>query len=123
MGFMGIVLILAAIAFSCSAEATARGKIGVNRVVGLRVGYVTYSPEAWLSGHRAARVLLHAAAALLAVVGILVLTLPGISEATGSTLGVAACLASLGLVIAASIKANRAAEVTVVRSVDAQSSA
>ena len=49
MGFVGIVLMLSAAAVSCAAEATARGKIGVNPFVGLRVGYVTHSSGAWRS--------------------------------------------------------------------------
>lgn len=120
MGFVGIVLMLSAVAVSCAAEATARGKIGVNPFVGLRVGYVTHSSGAWLAGHRAARPLLHTAGAVLAASGVLLLVLPGMSDEDGGLVVIAACLAVLGIVIAAAVKANRAAELTVVSSVDAQ---
>ena len=122
MGFPGIILILSAAAVSGVSEAIVRGKIGVNHLVGLRVGYVTHSDEAWLSGHRAARPLLHASGAVLAAAGALLLV-PGMPETGGAIIGVTACLIMLGLIIAASVKASRAAEVTVVKTVDAQAQA
>ena len=75
MGILGIVLILVGLVLSWAAEATARGRLGVNALVGIRVGYVTASPEAWLAGHRAGRLATHAAAAVFALAGILVLAL------------------------------------------------
>ncbi|WP_442864143.1 SdpI family protein [Arthrobacter sp. ATA002] len=65
------------------AEATARGKLGPNSFVGIRVGYVTHSPEAWTAGHRAARWPIHGAAAIFAACGILILALDIPEEVAG----------------------------------------
>ena len=121
MGLLEIVLIVSAVAVSLTAEATARGKLGVNSAVGIRVGYVTHSDEAWLAGHRAARPLLHASSAAFALAGVLSLVLPGITDETGAVIALTGCLIALGLVIAASVKAGRAAERAVMQAVDGQS--
>jgi len=118
MGLLEIVLIVSAIAVSWTAEATARGKLGVNSAVGIRVGYVAHSEEAWLAGHRAARPLLHASSAAFALAGVLSLVIPGITDETGAVIALTGCLVALGLVIAASVKAGRAAEHAVLESVD-----
>ncbi|MCC3268639.1 SdpI family protein [Arthrobacter gengyunqii] len=120
MGLLEFVLIVSAVAVSWTAEATARGQLGVNSGVGIRVGYVTHSADAWLAGHRAARLLLHASSAAFAVAAVLSLMLPGITDETGALIAIAGCLVALGLVIAASVKAGRAAERVVVESVDSQ---
>ncbi len=121
MGLLEIVLLVSAVAVSLTAEVTARGKLGVNSGIGIRVGYVTHSDEAWVAGHRAARPLLHASSAAFALAGVLSLVLPGISEGAGSVIAVSGCLVALVLVIAASVKASRAAERTVVEAVDGSS--
>lgn len=118
MGLLEIVLIVSAIAVSWTAEATARGRLGVNSAIGIRVGYVTHSDGAWLAGHRAARPLLHAASGAFALAGVLLMVLPGITEDTGAVIAVTGCLVALGFVIAAAVKAGRAAERVVAESMD-----
>ena len=113
MGISGVLLIAAGITLSWAAEATARGKIGVNSFIGIRVGYVRHSPEAWLAGHQAARWPSHTAAGIFVACGLLVLTLnPSDETAGGIILG--GSVASLAAIIIAAVKANRAAELVVV---------
>lgn len=119
MGIMGVLLIASGMAVSWAAEATARGKLGMNSFVGIRVGYVTHSPEAWLAGHRAARWPTHAAAGIFAACGILLLVMD-VSDAMGAWITIGASLGVLGTVIAAAVRASRAAELVVVQNADRQ---
>lgn len=105
---MGIVLVLVAVVLSWTVEAAARGRVGVNPLIGIRVGDVTASPEAWRAGHRAARPLTHTASAVAAGTGVLI-SLPSVSENAAGWSVIAACLLILGLVVAGAMKANRAA--------------
>ena len=113
MGISGIVLIAAGMAISWAAEATARGKLGMNSLIGIRVGYVQHSPEAWLAGHQAARWPTHAAAGIFAVCGILVLALSPSDETAGGII-IGGSLAGLAAITVAAVKANRAAKLAVV---------
>lgn len=117
MGITGVLLIAAGMTISWAAEATARGKIGVNSLIGIRVGYVKHSPEAWRAGHRAARWPSHAAGGIFAACGILVLALDP-SDETGAGIIIGGSLASLAAIIVAAVKANRAAELIVVQNAD-----
>lgn len=117
MGITGFILIAAGIIVSSAAEATARGRIGKNSFVGIRVGYVMHSPAAWLAGHRAARVPTHIAGAIFAAGGLLVLLVEPSDEAAAG-IAVGCCLAGLAVIIAAAVRANRAAELVVVQNAD-----
>lgn len=117
MGMIAAVLIASGIAVSWAAEATARGKLGLNSFVGIRVGYVTHSPAAWLAGHRAARWPTHAAAGVFVISGILVLVLKPTDELS-AWIAIGACLAALAGGIAAAVRASRAAELVVVHDAD-----
>lgn len=108
MGFTGIMMLMCGLGLSWAAEATARGKVGVNGLIGIRTGYVTDSPEAWLAGHQAARGLMHAAAAVFAVMGILALVFDG-TEGVLAVVAIAGSLGVLALILAAASRANRAA--------------
>lgn len=110
-------MIAAGIIVSCAAEATARGRIGKNTFVGIRVGYVTHSPAAWLAGHQAARIPTHIAGAIFVAWGLLVLILDPSDEAAGG-IAIGCCLAALAAIIAAAVRANRAAELVVVQNAD-----
>ncbi|WP_341392700.1 SdpI family protein [Arthrobacter sp. G119Y2] len=110
----------AGIAISWAAEATARGRLGMNPFVGIRVGYVTHSPEAWLAGHRSARWPTHAAAGIIAACGILILAL-NVSDETASRITIGGSLAVFAMVLFAAKKATRAAELVVVQNADQQS--
>lgn len=120
MGFIGFFLIAVGMIISWAAEATARGRLGMNAFVGLRVGYVTHSPEAWLAGHRAARWPTHAAAGILAAGGILILVMNATEEAA-SRIAIGGSLAVLATVMVAAKKASRAAELVVVRNAGGRS--
>ncbi|MDK1327393.1 SdpI family protein [Arthrobacter sp. zg-Y1143] len=108
MGFTGVLMIGCGAVLSWAAEATARGRIGINSLVGIRVGYVTASDAAWLAGHRAARVPTHAAAAVFAVLGVFALVFRGSEDVAGFAV-IAGSAAVLGLVLWAAVRANRAA--------------
>ena len=97
---------------SWAAEATASGRMGINPLVGIRVGYVTVSEPAWHAGHRAARPLTHAAAAVLAGLGVFVLVFRGPERISGLSI-TGGCLVVLGLILAAVVRANRAARAVV----------
>lgn len=71
--FYGVLLIAMGAVLSWVAEATASGRIGPNSTVGIRTEYMTHSPEAWLVGHRAARMLIHCNAIVLVLAGVLAL--------------------------------------------------
>lgn len=114
MGITAVLLIASGIAVSWAAEATARGTLGINSFVGIRVGYVRHSPEAWLAGHRAARWPTHAAAGIFAASGILILALSP-SENTAGGIVIGGSLGALGAVVAAAVRATRAAELVVVQ--------
>lgn len=105
---------------SWAAEATARGRLGMNSFVGIRAGYVTHSPEAWLAGHRAARWPTHAAAGIFAACGILILAMNA-SDETASRIAIGGSLAILATVMVAAKKATRAAELVVVQNADRRS--
>lgn len=103
----GIVMILAAIVVAITAEGCASGKIRMNGAIGIRIGSVMASQEAWLAGHKAARVQLLLAAGALFIGGLLGV-LPGVSMAVsniGLLISMVACLVFLGFGTAAAIRA------------------
>ncbi|WP_104103844.1 SdpI family protein [Arthrobacter sp. 08Y14] len=106
--FIGIFLIAMGATLSWAAEATATGRVGMNSSIGIRVGYVTHSPEAWLEGHRAARTLIHCNAAVLVVAGVVAL-FPAFAD-IASWIAIAASLICLGLMLPTVKRANQAAE-------------
>ena len=108
MGITGVFLIVCGAVLSWAAEATARGRMGINSLIGIRVGFVTRSDAAWLAGHRAARIPTHAAAAVFAAMGVFALVFRGPEQVLGLTV-IAGSLGVLGLVLAAAVRANRAA--------------
>ena len=118
MEILGAVTIIVGMVLSTAVECAARGKIGINPIVGIRVGYVTHSPAAWQAGHRAARWPTHAGTAAYITVGVLLMTLP-MSETTAGVLGIGAAAVLLGMIGFGAFRANRAAETAVVRTVSA----
>lgn len=121
MGITGVFGIVAGIIISAAVESAARGTTGINQWVGIRVGYVTQSPQAWKAGHRAARWPTHCGTALFAGAGILVLAVPMSDEAAGG-IGIGASLVLLGMLGFGAVRANRAAAATVVQAAAAQGS-
>ena len=109
MAFTGIVLIVCGAALSWAAEATARGRMGINSLVGIRIGYVTRSDAAWLAGHRAARIPTHAAAAVFMAMGVFAFVFRGPDEALPGLVLVSGSLLVLGLVLTGAVRANRVA--------------
>ncbi|MCC3271879.1 SdpI family protein [Arthrobacter zhangbolii] len=112
MGITGVLLIICGAGLSWAAEATASGRMGINSLVGIRVGYVTVSEPAWRAGHRAARPLTHAAAGVFAALGIFALVFCGAESTSGAAI-ISGSLLVLGLILAAAVKANRAARAVV----------
>ena len=101
-------MIVCGAALSWAAEATARGRMGINSLVGIRVGYVTASEPAWLAGHRAARFPTHAAAAAFIASGLFSLMFRGMESIVGFAV-ITGSVVILGLVLWAAVRANRAA--------------
>ncbi|QIZ99356.1 SdpI family protein [Leifsonia sp. PS1209] len=56
MIFVAVIIILGSVVVVVSIEAAARGRLGINSLVGLRVPSVMSSDEAWRRGHAAARI-------------------------------------------------------------------
>jgi hypothetical protein len=106
MLFSGIALFASAVVIAVVAELTARGKLSVNGGAGLRIPSVMASPEAWLAGHRAARVWLHLSAASLAVPALLCVMGP--SEVANIALLIGMVVAVVLLLIG-TMRAHRAA--------------
>ena len=82
--------------------------MGINSLVGIRVGYVTASEPAWLAGHRAARIPTHAAAAVFIGLGLFSLMFRGAQSIVGFAV-ITGSVVILGLVLWAAVRANRAA--------------
>lgn len=104
--FYGVLLIAMGAALSWVAEATASGRIGMNSSVGIRTEYVTRSPEAWLAGHRAARMLINCNAIVLVLAGVLAL----VPALNASWMAITASLICLILLVPAVKRANHAAK-------------
>lgn len=113
----GLVLALVAVLVVFVSEATARGNLGINGMLGLRFGAMMTSEAAWQAGHRAARVPLDIGGALLFVAGILVMALPLSDDALGSVVlgavGVLVLLVAVG-----AVRASRAANRTLLETGD-----
>jgi hypothetical protein len=108
MDIAGIVIVLAGIIVVGAAEATARGRLGINGLVGIRFGALLMSDRAWHLGHRAARVPLDFAGAVLVLAGVLVLTLPISDEAAG-TLVLISSVVTIALLVLGAVIASREA--------------
>jgi hypothetical protein len=113
----GWVLLLAGILIVLGSESAARGHLGVNSIVGLRLGYLMVSDQAWLAGHRAARIVLDIAGSIFFLTGALVLTVPLPESVMGTIVLVSAVVVVL-LVVVAGIIANRAARTVVLAMVN-----
>ena len=114
---MSIVLVLAGVAVILSGELTARGILGINDMMGLRFGYLRRSDEAWLVGHRAARLWVDAGGTLLVVVGLACLAFPLEEGTVGITVGVAMAVL-VALVGYGAFVGNRAAREVFLDSLD-----
>jgi hypothetical protein len=108
MEIAGIVLVLAGLVIVVAAEATARGRLGINGLIGIRFGALLMSDRAWHLGHRAARVPLDLAGAVLVVAGVLVLSLPVSDEAVGA-LVLTSSVVTIALIVLGAVIANREA--------------
>jgi uncharacterized membrane protein len=108
MEIAGIVLVIAGLVIVVAAEATARGPLGINGMIGIRFGALLMSDRAWHLGHRAARVPLDLAGVVLVVSGVLVLTLPISDEAVG-TLVLTSSVVTIALVVLGAVIASREA--------------
>ena len=104
-----VILMLAAILIVGVNEAAARGRLGINPLAGIRLGSLMYSERAWQEGHRAARVPMIFAGAVLFLSGLalLVLHLP---ESTLSTTTIVGTVVAVALVIVGALLAKRAAD-------------
>jgi hypothetical protein len=98
-------------------RAGANGSLPRNDSTGIRTKWTTASPEAWAAGHRAAAPLLLAAGVAAAACGVLAIVL---SAMPGARFGMAPALVTggagyvlaVGLVLAGTARANRAARGT-----------
>jgi uncharacterized membrane protein len=113
----GWILLLAGLLIVFASESAARGHLGLNSIVGLRFGYILVSDEAWLAGHRAARIVLDIAGSIFVVTGVLVLMLP-LPENTMGAIVLASAVGVVLLVVVAGIIGNRAARAVVLEMVD-----
>lgn len=100
-----ITLAIAGLLISTSAELAARGIVGPNAAVGIRIPSVTASMAAWQAGHRAARWWMHVAAVAFVATAVWVALTP---EALSVAVGVGA-IAGLVAVTVAGVVAHRAA--------------
>lgn len=76
MIFASFIIILASAAAAVSIEAAARGRLGVNSLIGLRISSVMSSDEAWQRGHAAARIPVWLASGGATVAAIVSIALP-----------------------------------------------
>jgi hypothetical protein len=76
MAILGYLLLLFAVLIPAVNEASARGKLGVNPLIGIRFASVKLSGDAWKVGHAAARVPMVLAGVVFAVAGVYVLINP-----------------------------------------------
>jgi len=104
-----VVLMLAAILIVAVNEAAARGRLGINGIAGIRLGSLMVSERAWQEGHRAARVPMIAAGAVLFFSGLALLALP-LPESTLSTTTIVGTVVAVALVLVAAFVAKRAAD-------------
>lgn len=91
-----------------TAEATARGRLGLNSFMGLRFGYLVASDEAWYAGHRAARIPLVLSGVVVFIAGVILMLAQPNDNAANVVVGVAMGVLLL-LVIVAAVIGNRAA--------------
>jgi hypothetical protein len=69
----GIVWALGGIVVIVAVEAPARGRVGINSLVGMRFGPLLLSDRAWTVGHRAARASTWAAGITMLATGLVVI--------------------------------------------------
>jgi hypothetical protein len=104
-----VVLMLAAILIVGVNEAAARGRLGINPLAGIRLGSLMYSERAWQEGHRAARVPMIAAGAVLFLSGLALFVLP-LPESRLSTTTIVGTVVAVALVVVGGFLAKRAAD-------------
>ena len=105
---IGIALAVAGLALIVVARLTGGGRLGRNRLVGIRTRATLTSDAAWAAAHRAAAPALSWAGATAMGIGVVLATL---RPSTGDTvaLAIAGGVITLGLVAAGSAKGLRAA--------------
>ena len=90
MIFASFLVILGSIVVVASIEAAARGRLGVNSLIGIRIPSVMSSDEAWRRGHGAARIPVWIGACAAMVAGLVSLAIDegarGAAVSVGSTL-------------------------------------
>jgi protein-S-isoprenylcysteine O-methyltransferase Ste14 len=108
MIFGSIVIALVAIAAPLTIHTCAAGRIPINQLVGIRIGSVMSSPEAWRAGHRTSLPSIWIGA-LVTIVLAAVSFSPALPESTQSALVVAAAIVLVAALVVGSVFANRAA--------------
>lgn len=106
MIFVSLVVIASSLAAIVSIEAAARGRLGINSLIGLRVSSVMSSDEAWQRGHAAARIPVWIGAGGAVVGSVISIVLPESVRSEGQTASTVVLV--LGVVVGG-IFASRAA--------------
>jgi len=110
MIFVSLIVIASSLAATVSIEAAARGHLGINSLIGLRVSSVMSSDEAWQRGHAAARVPVWIGAGGAVAGSLISIVLPESVRGVGKTASTTILL--LGVVVGGVI-ASRAARAVV----------
>lgn len=109
----GVIWALGGIIVIVAVEAPARGRVGINSVVGMRFGPLLLSERAWTAGHRAARQYSWLAG-LAMIIGGLIVVVGALTDEQGVLVFVVSTL-MLGLFTAlAALRAHRAASAELV---------
>ncbi|QNE37378.1 SdpI family protein [Leifsonia shinshuensis] len=106
MIFVSLIVIASSLAAIVSIEAAARGRLGINSLIGLRVSSVMSSDEAWQRGHAAARVPVWIGASGAVAGSLISIVLPESARGVGQTASTTILL--LGVIVGGII-ASRAA--------------
>lgn len=106
-----VILLAVTVLVAGSTYGCATGRIGVNPLVGIRIGYVRASDKAWRVGHRAALPLVLVGAVLSA--GLALASLFPVSETARNVLILASACVLVLFAVIASVPANRAAMLVV----------
>jgi low temperature requirement protein LtrA len=104
-----VVLMVTAVVLVGVNEAAARGRLGINGFAGIRFGSLMLSERAWREGHRAARVAMVVAGAVLFATGITVATGVLPEQAAGEAV-LGAAIVTIVLLVVAALLAKRTAD-------------